>query len=149
MKPTWLVFSRTLTCALSTLNVWLSCQRISNWLDESVANVPKFEILYINLHYDKRFDIMKNHQARITKITIYSPDTNLSEAFSKLRNPPLWKYIGMCSIYNIQYDIYHPFVQSSEFLVWSSTCVRILLWPFCFFPVSIVSQQVCIQKTCV
>ena len=53
VKPTWSVFSKTPTCAPFTPSVLLSCQRISNWHDESVANAPKlWKILYyINLHY--------------------------------------------------------------------------------------------------
>ena len=41
VKPTWSVFSKTPTCAPFTPSVLLSCQRISNWHDESVANAPK------------------------------------------------------------------------------------------------------------
>merc|ERR1712172_439946 len=43
-RLTWLVSSRTPTCAPSTPSVWPSCQRISNWLGESEEKGPKLQI---------------------------------------------------------------------------------------------------------
>merc|ERR1712008_444878 len=43
-RLTWLVSSRTPTCAPSTPSVRPSCQRISNWLGESEEKGPKLQI---------------------------------------------------------------------------------------------------------
>ena len=154
MKPTWSVFSKTPTCAPFTPSVLLSCQRISNWHDESVANAPKlWKILYyINLHY-YYYEVVQHHATvEASKICIkedfigsFTHFTKISWLISRI----VTRICNNTSALNFSTPM-KDLVKSCVVVI---NCVHVLnafaTFPF-FSSIQMYPEQVCIhEKTCV